>query len=267
MKIRLLLILIIITNLNVEAQDSLMHSKKKESKWQVQLTYSYCYNNRNTWLHLNNSNIPVKDVLNYIDTAIIPCYTKRTAVQIIGNISPYFSLQFGFNYGRTGYLSSPIITEDYYGKKYALIESIPELRTSITIATRINIPIGKYIKLGLLSGIEINPNSQKNYDQAFYRLKEETDGLWGFKPTKEIGGETIILHGGHGVRFVQFNIVFTNQITITKRIYISLSYDYFSQFKKGLIINDRFSGKPTFSYYLRPYTHSLSVGIGVHFYK
>jgi len=253
--------------LSLKAQDTLLHNKKKEGIWQIQLAYSYCYNNRNTWLHLNNSNIPEKEVLNYIDTAIIPCFTKRTAVQIIGNISPYFCLQFGFNYGRTGYLSSPIITEDYNGKKYALIESIPELRTSITIATRINIPIGKYIKLGLLSGIEINPNSQKNYDEAFYRLKEETDGLWGFKPTKEIGGETIILHGGNGVRFVQFNIGFTNQITITKRMYVSLSYDYFSQFKKGLIINDRFSSKPTFSYYLRPYTHSFSVGIGVNFYK
>ncbi|HRG60060.1 MAG TPA: hypothetical protein PK323_13985 [Bacteroidia bacterium] len=252
---------------SIKAQDSLNSIKNKECKWQLHLNYSYCYNNRNTWLHLNNSNIPEKDILNYIDTAIIPCYTKRTSVLFIGNISRFFAIQFGLNYGRTGYLSSPIIAENYYGQKYALIKSIPELRTSITAATRINIPIYKNMKLGLLSGIEINPNSQKNYYDAFYRLKNETKGLWGIKPTKKINGETIVLHGGHGVGFVQFNIGFITQINISKRLYISLGYDYFSQFKKGLIIQDRYSGNPTFSYYLRPYVHSFSIGIGVNFYK
>jgi hypothetical protein len=265
MKTSIILFLIVSTNINIIAQDSLIYSKKKESKWQLQLSYSYCYNNRNTWLHLNNSNIPEKDVLNYIDTAIIPCYTKRTALHIIGNISPYFALQLGINYGRSGYMAAPISkVNSNTGDQYAEIAFIPELRTSITFATRLNIPIGKYVKLGLLSGIEINPNAQNNFNHSFYYLKEETRGIWGVKPAKQVDGNTQIKHASNSSRPAQFNLGLITQIKISKRIYSVIAYDYFSQFKKGLIIKDEYSGKPTFSYYTRSYTHSFNVGIGLH---
>ncbi len=248
--------------MDIKAQDSLLHNKKKGGIWQMQLTYSYCYNNRNTWLHLNNSNISNSDVLNNIDTSIIPCYTKRTAFQIIANLSRHFAMQLGFNYGRTGYMAAPItLVNSYNGQQYNEIAFIPELRTSITLATRINFPIGKFIKLGFLSGIEINPNS-RYYDSDFYYLKDETNGIWGVNPTKKIDGNTLIIRGGHGIRFFQYNLGLITQINITKRIYSVISYDYFSQFKKGEI-EKKISYKQTFSYYSRSYTHSLGIGIGV----
>jgi|JI10StandDraft_1071094.scaffolds.fasta_scaffold465243_1 hypothetical protein len=268
MKTYILLFFILIICLNLKAQDTLLHNKKKGGIWQMQLAYSYCYNNRNTWLHLNNSNITNDEVLTYIDTSIIPCYTKRTAVQIVANLSRYFALQFGINYGRTGYMAAPIVqTNSYNGLKYAEISFIPELRTSITFATKINFPIGEFIKIGFLTGIEINPNAQNYFDESFYYLKEETRGIFGFKPSKNLDGNTIIKHSSNSSRPTQFNLGLITQINITKRIYSVIAYDYFSQFKKGLIIKDQFNSKPTFSYYIRSYTHSFSVGIGINLYK
>ena len=228
----------------------------------MQFAYSYCYNNRNTWLHLNNYNIPNGDVLNYIDTSIIPCYTKRTAIQIVANLSRHFAMQLGFNYGRTGYMAAPTtLINSYNGQQYDEIAFIPELRTSVTLATRINFPIGKFIKLGFLSGIEINPNS-RYYDTDFYYLKDETHGIWGINPTKKIDGNTLILHGGNGIRFIQYNLGLITQINITKRIYSVIEYDYFSHFEKGEI-EKKISYRQNFSFYSRSYTHSFSVGIGV----
>lgn len=256
---------ILVLCVNIKAQDTLQLNKKKRGNWQMQLTYSYCYNNRNTWLHLNNSNLTENEVLTYIDTAIIPCYTKRTAIQIIGNISPYFAMQLGLNYGRTGYMAAPIpLTNSYNGQQYAEIAYIPEPRTSITFGTKINITIRKFVTLGLLSGIEINPNS-RYYDTDFYYLKDETNGIWGINPTKKIDGNTLIIHGGHGIGFIQYNLGLITQINITKRIYTVFGYDYFSQFKKGQI-EKRISYTQKFSYYSRSYTHSFSIGIGLRFY-
>jgi hypothetical protein len=267
MKTYILLFFILILCVITKAQDSLVHNKKKGGIWQMQLTYSYCYNNRNTWLHLNNSNIPNSDVLNYMDTSIIPCYTKRTAIQIIANLSRHFAMQLGFNYGRTGYMAAPItLINSYNGHQYAEIAFIPELRTSITLATRINFPIGKFIKLGFLTGIEINPNAQDYFDESFYYLKEETRGIWGFKPSKNLDGNTLIKHASNSSRPTQYNLGLLTQINITKRIYSVIAYDYFSQFKKGEI-EKRISYTQKFSYYSRSYTHSLSVGIGVHLFK
>lgn len=285
---RILMIFIFTTTVfRCLANDSL-NSISLNKKWQLEFIGSYNYNYRKTNGKTSDKfpNRPANErsIINqYIDTGNIACYSKNIGILITRKIWKPFSIQIGLIYGRKGYMYARESLIYPYGTFIdSYIKIIPEKMFVIPLKIKFIFPLYmQLIKIGTAVGCDFNFYTRNKYEnQNLYiqndYLANETNGFFGFTPTKKFPDETKLLHEFYAVPFIQYNLGLNIQLKLYKSLFTSVSYNYISQIKydnsgeyyyKSILIN---SNNPQyavggFSYQIKPYIHSFGIGLGFEF--
>jgi hypothetical protein len=266
------------------AKDSL-NLKTTNKKWQIEIAGNYNYNYRKvgdiTDAYLVGPKIDRSIIKEYLDTGNIACYTKNIGLLISRKLGKVLSFQTGVYYGRRGYMSSRQLVTFSNGLqalKSSYIKFIPEKMVNIPIKVMLIIPTLKQkLQVGASFGLDFNfytkLNNKEDPDYYFYSesyLGEETNGFFGFTPTRKLPKETKLLHD-KSTPYLQYNLGVFIQIKIYKSIFASIKYNYISQpvySESQEYYYDTFplqQGKGGFLYEVMPYIHSFGIGLGYSF--
>jgi hypothetical protein len=260
------------------ASDSIVDKKKSTMKWEFELIYAKTFNNQYS-KNVKSSGIPPNEIVNYLDTSAISCYTNSIGLSFARKVHKHFKIQSGLIYGRKGTISAREISAFYTGNGYGLyIKTIPE--KILTIPFRLN-PNYSYfndkLTIGILAGFDVNFNTdRKNKDinnNPYFKpdyLKQNNKGFFGFKASKEFPGDTKLLHDQAAVGLLHYIVGFNIQIKLLKNVYSELNYNYsssFSKFEFNQYFYDRINlpRGSWISYNSIPYMHNLGLGLGVRF--
>ena len=263
------------------AKDSL-NLNATNKKWQIEISGNYNYNYRKlgaiTDAYLIGPKIDRSIINEYLDTGNIACYTKNMGLLISRKLGKVLSFQTGAYYGRRGYMSSRQLVTFSNGLqalKSTYIKFIPEKMVNIPIKIMLIIPTLKQkLQFGASFGLDFNfytkLRNKEDPDYYFYSesyLKEETNGFFGFTPTRKFPKDTKLLHD-QSTPHLQYNLGVFIQIKIYKSIFTCIKYNYISQpvySESQEYYYDSFplqQGKGGFRYEVMPYIHSFGVSVG-----
>lgn len=276
---------ILIIALQAVANDSL-NLKASNKKWQIEFTGNYNYNYRKIGAITDTYVVPKIErniIQEYLDTGNIACYTKSIGFLISRKLGKVLQLQTGVYYGRRGYMYSRQIvnyTNGVQELKDTYIKFTPEKMVNIPIKIMLAIPIiQQKLQFGASFGLDLNVyNKRDNYENPGYYynhesfLKEETNGFFGFTPTRKLPGNTKLLHDKSNMPYLQYNLGVFLQIKLYKSIFTSFKYNYISQPVYSESNEYRYfdsfpnqQGKGGFRYEVKPYIHSFGIGLGFEF--
>lgn len=251
-------------------------------KWQIEITGNYNYNYREvgaiTDAYLVGPKIERSIIKEYLDTGNIACYTKNIGLLISRKLGKVLSFQTGVYYGRRGYMySRQLVTfsNGLQALKSTYIKFIPEKMVNIPIKIMLLIPTLKQkLLFGASFGLDFNFYTKRDniedpnyyfYNESY--LEEETNGFFGFTPTRRLPKDTKLLHD-QSTPHLQYNLGVFIQINIYKSIFTNIKYNYISQpeySQSQEYYYDSFpfqQGKGGFQYEVMPYIHSFAIGLG-----
>jgi len=263
------------------AKDSL-NLKAINKKWQIEITGNYNYNYRKVGAVTYDGIIERSIINEYIDTGNIACYSKNIGLLISRKLGKVLSFQTGTYYGRRGYMYSRQLVSFSNGLQTSTstyIKFVPEKMVNIPIKVILIIPTLKQkLQIGASFGLDFNFYTKRDNfeDPNFYfynesYLEEETNGFFGFTPTRKFPKETKLLHDKSTpltTPYLQYNLGIFIQIKIYKSIFTSIKYNYISQpvySESQEYYYDSFplqQGKGGFRYEVMPYIHSFGVSVG-----
>jgi hypothetical protein len=266
------------------AKDSL-NLKATNKKWQIEIAGNYNYNYRKIGAVTYDGIIERSIINEYLDTGNISCYTKNIGLLISRKLGNVLSFQTGVYYGRRGYMYSRQLVSFSNGRQASTstyIKYIPEKMVNIPFKIMLIIPTLKQkLQFGASFGLDFNfyTKRDKIEDPNFYfynesYLKEETNGFFGFTPTRKLPKDTKLLHDKSTpltTPYLQYNLGVFIQIKIYKSIFTNFRYNYISQpvySESNEYYYNSFpfqQGKGGFRYEVRPYIHSYGIGLGFEF--
>ena len=245
-------------SLNLKAQDSI-NDYRGSITFSIENNYNYRY------VRVPTGRDKGIDKMNYLDTCNIACNMKSFSIIFERKIWKFIAFQSGLIYGRKGYMGCRDVIADDLGQLILIYTKVPF--KSYTIPIGINIKkdfIKSRIILNIKSGLELNLISSQEMNSSYGRRTIEgmQYGYFGFGALQKIDNQLSFQEHAPNIN-LQYYVGLDFKIIIFRNMFLSLRYNYISDFKFYEVYDDLYIR--IYKYERKSYIHRYGGGLGFMF--